>query len=254
MREWNHNAIDAAGPSQLAEDSLFRSQSLGHVRTPKAQRHHKPPENIRRAAVLPGFQNSFVTSTPVRLFRNKGKAKASESFVSQKHLLTGSFPPPISPPSSPTRYRRDMDSDIRMEDVQNDDNDETEKTNQIAKDGDVEISEEDDATVGELEIIEPPNWKAEVPKTLFLASINLTGVAVPALQNHFNPLFVLIPTTNVPGPFSSAPTFGICGELFCSMFPTSWNPCKHFPSQRLRACGKQRLSVPGCNDANTECR
>ena len=184
IRGWNQDSMDDAGPGG---DATSRPQSKAHILgSPKAHRAHKSPEKARKSAMLPGFQNSFINSSPVRpsqpLF-DKGRGRANDvwngsgkgkqtvqapSTAYETHLAS-SDPPPISPPCSPTRVKqRTQDIDIRMADVVavRNENRVVEidfARDLIFEDGDVEMmNEEDGPFLEKLDQIEALDWKQEV--------------------------------------------------------------------------------------------
>lgn len=99
MREWSSGAR-GEGPAGISETP--RISRVRDMETPS-----RPPRQSQRlekviTRELPGFVNSFIQTSPTRLFsqrtkkdKDKGKGKARDDDI---------FVAPPSPPSSPTRY------------------------------------------------------------------------------------------------------------------------------------------------------
>jgi hypothetical protein len=149
------------------------------LESPKAHRAYKSPEKARKSAMLPGFQNSFINSPPVRPsqahsgqggeFSNEnGKVKEIETY------FTSQYPSPINPPCSPTRVNQcPEDVDITMDDAATGSRDEDRvieadlsRTN-LRGVGDVEMMNEGDGSaLEEFDQVETPDWKQEVYSVL----------------------------------------------------------------------------------------
>lgn len=169
MRSWN--VSDAANSRRTMEDTPLRPSQIPPISklTPR-----KSPEKQKKLSMLPGFQNAFETSTPMRSPSkrlNKGKGKmeyeqlaADEQFynssrgLSQQNILQ--FPPqerfngsqesaakPLSP--SPFVLEKGLTKDQEMD------------TATI-------INDESEEAPITLDSIEEVNWKLEVCSLLRL--------------------------------------------------------------------------------------
>lgn len=127
---------------------------------------HKSPETFKKPNMLPGFQNAFMDSTPSQRRVGKGKQREIEDVLGD-NLGVASFPDPASPPTSPTRYPRDMDTDVQREVLDFfEENDVTVRPEDISnRDVDIEMAEEVHNISEQMEdvgIIEYFDWKTEV--------------------------------------------------------------------------------------------
>jgi hypothetical protein len=188
IRAWNQGSTDDAGPSnfegEIPDRPLFKAHILD---SPKVLRAPKSPEKTRRSAMLPGFQNSFINSSPVRRSHarsDEGRRRANDGwnegdtgkgpelspFPTYQPHLASIDPSPTSPPRSPTKVKRGTeDADIRMGDAAavarvEDRAVDTEFTRDVVlEDGDVEmINEDEDGSSEVLDPVEAPDWKQEV--------------------------------------------------------------------------------------------
>lgn len=127
---------------------------------------YKSPEKTRKSNALPGFQNAFMTSTPLRPSQqrpNKGKQREIET-----QLQDAPFPSilhvPLSPPTSSMNLPRLPEPIIKQGNL----HDEPLLTQGFDGDGDIEMVVDDDEAMifeeaeEEVDPIEPFNWKIEV--------------------------------------------------------------------------------------------
>lgn len=140
---------------------------------PQTHNPRKSPEQIKRPKILPGFQNAFATSTPLRPSQkrtNKGKQPDIEGFSTDVPPFPSTFQPPVSP-RSPTRPSKHIEADVRMDDsisILGDVENMTVQPHIQDNDGDIEMAEDDDEgifieeTEEETDNIEAFDWKAEV--------------------------------------------------------------------------------------------
>lgn len=221
MRGWNA-PIDShtAGPSNYIQHETPRAPRFGTLpkESPKTARGRKQAltDSVKTSAKLPGFYNSFVTSTPVRPsqarntrakkgdtgeFRDanwKGKERAS--LFGQPSQFARNGPPPPSPPSSPTRIRTRGDIDMRSDDAPVYAADEVDAgyDDGDAGMGDVEMM--DEMLSEELDEIEPPNLKEEVIfNTYLLYILPLIVSPPPASSNNLNAYTTFFVSVDVPG-------------------------------------------------------
>ena len=147
------------------------------MRTP----HCKSPEEFKKPNVLPGFQNAFMHSTPLRLSQrhvDKGKQREIEDVLGADSGVA-SFRDPMSSPISPTRYPQDADIDVKLNglDFLEESDATIQQEDMPNRDMDIDMVEATHNAVEETEevdIIEPLNWKTEVSLNFTYFSIILT--------------------------------------------------------------------------------
>jgi hypothetical protein len=147
------------------DETPIKSHSPGKTHDiAKSPYHRKSPEKFKKPNMLPGFQNAFMDSTPLRPSQrraDKGKQREIEDVLADD-AGAASF---ASPPTSPTRY---TGIDIRMGDLDLvEENDATVRYGYtLNPDMDTEMAEEAhnlSEGMGDVDIIEPFDWKTEVP-------------------------------------------------------------------------------------------
>ena len=169
MRSWN--VSDAANSRRTMEDTPLRPSQLPPIsKITLSEYPRKSPEKQKKLSMLPGFQNAFETSTPMRspskrLHKGKGKIECDQLVadapfyntsrgLSQQSLNTLQFPPqegfddsqepapePLSP--SPLMLEKGQTKDMDMD------------TASI-------INDESEEAPIPLDSIEDVNWKLEV--------------------------------------------------------------------------------------------
>ncbi|KAF8236475.1 hypothetical protein L208DRAFT_1390557 [Tricholoma matsutake] len=176
IRAWNHHGT-AIGPSRsFVHETPIRSRSPGNAKEIAKMAHlHKSPETFKKPNMLPGFQNAFMDSTPSQRRVGKGKQREIEDVLGD-NLGVASFPDPASPPTSPTRYPRDMDTDVQREVLDFfEENDVTVRPEDISnRDVDIEMAEEVHNISEQMEdvgIIEYFDWKTELNRIILMHSL-----------------------------------------------------------------------------------
>jgi hypothetical protein len=129
--------------------------------------------------MLPGFQNAFMPSSPVRSSQTRdGKGKEREvysdsmgkgkriSFLKYPSQFASDLPPPSSPPSSPTLQRaRAARADVNMREVSYD----RDAPSGNLEEEDIEMIEDgsDMMSLETQDEFEPINWRAEACLSIF---------------------------------------------------------------------------------------
>ncbi|KAI0930684.1 hypothetical protein AcV5_007334 [Taiwanofungus camphoratus] len=178
IRQWSLGN-DNAGPSfALAETpSQPRLMSTGWDSLDMSRRRdHSVVENAKNTAVLPGFYNSFSSSPPrssSQVVKGKGKER-DNGRLGRGQFQTTSFTghhlqQPSSPPSSPIRMDRHVES---QRDIGSDDAavffTSPNETNVHGVQEDADMAEEGKEEPSEdLDIIDPPDWRAELSRLMF---------------------------------------------------------------------------------------
>lgn len=193
MRGWQ------AGPSMFSADTPRRLQTSTPFRdSPKRLRKLVVPTPAKRPAMLPGFENAFLASSPSRPSR-KGKERETNlwdvtSNLAEMEDAPLSSPPsqsgtrrsqPISPPSSPltAKQHRTRHVDVSMDDDPDIFADNS-NTNPGDDNGDVEMTSVE-IPDEELDEIEPIDWKEEVCMFLPL-SYTLLNRILTDLPHHID--------------------------------------------------------------------
>lgn len=81
MVAWNRDFSQAQVSRDMVDGTPVRPSRSPHVpRLSPSKQAQKSPEKIRKSAMLPGFENAFDTSTPLRLSlrRDNGKGRADQ--------------------------------------------------------------------------------------------------------------------------------------------------------------------------------
>ena len=171
MRNWNSNDYEQGPFKSLSQETPLKPQRLPSLRE-SPSRSRLSPSKMKKPGMLPGFQNSFVTSTPLRPTKsraNKEKAKAEEDDSlfydlrspsrSQRNARHFSSPPPL-------RQQNDVDHVLDTDTVVQPPAGHTVPTSLrvLDGDGDAVMAEDSEAELAleELNFLGPTNWKAEV--------------------------------------------------------------------------------------------
>lgn len=153
---------------------LFQGNAKGPSKVP-----YKSPEKPKKSNALPGFQNAFMTSTPLRPSQqrpNKGKQREIGGTQLHDAPFPSVFHIPVSPPSSPIHRPRRPETNTKGGYLTNP-LEEPVPAQDFDIDGDVEMAAEDDETMifeeaeEEVDPVEPFNWKIEV-----LVSLTYSGI------------------------------------------------------------------------------
>lgn len=127
---WNRDGSNVAGPSNKIFETPRRPRHMPSTQrlTPKRLQPPKSPEKMRQSAMLPGFENAFMPSSPVAKTQiqsnGKGKQKAidllkddSDGVVERDGLDLWERADAVIPPFPLARAARseagDMDVDIQ---------------------------------------------------------------------------------------------------------------------------------------------
>jgi hypothetical protein len=171
MRNWNSNDYEQGTFKSLSQETPLKPQRLPSLRE-SPSRSRLSPSKTKKPGMLPGFQNSFVASTPLRPTKsraNKEKAKAEEDDSpfcdlrspsrSQRNAQRFSSPPPL-------RQQNDVDNVMDTDNVVQPPAGHTVLTSLrvLDDDGDAVMAEdsEGELTPEELNVLGSTNWKAEV--------------------------------------------------------------------------------------------
>ncbi|OCH88272.1 hypothetical protein OBBRIDRAFT_96429 [Obba rivulosa] len=161
VRGWNA-ANNASGPS--APRTPSRTRIIHHInKSPQQTPNRKRIEDAPKAAVLPGFYNSFMTSPSV-IRSNTVKEKGKDREIAEPNGEWNPFAEhpgrqPSSPLSSPARgghHATDFSDLI----VQNPVVDILDRT--TVQDADMPDADSIGSPVDEIEQMEPPNWKEQI--------------------------------------------------------------------------------------------
>lgn len=171
MRNWNSNDYEQGPSKSFSQETPLKPQRLPSLKE-SPSRSRLSPSKMKKPGMLPGFQNSFAASTPLRPTKsraNKGKAKAEDddSFFhdlrspsrSQRNAQRFSSPPPL-------RQQNDFDRMLDTDTVVQPPAGHTVPTSLrvLDDDGDAVMAEdsEGEVTLEELNFLGPTNWKAEL--------------------------------------------------------------------------------------------
>lgn len=176
IRAWGNGV---AGPSRGFNATPMRSQANLQVNRMAEPRIPMKSPEVKRSAMLPGFQNSFLISTPIRSPHLKGKALTrgapENPFFSQP---PAPIPITASPASSPPRYQPNItDHDFKMENPVGGllDNSEIIPVDiDVDDEGNIEMEYSEEEVFEE---IEPYNWDAEVLLCAFSFSCNMNHIS-----------------------------------------------------------------------------
>ena len=191
MRNWNSNDYEQGPSKSLSQETPLKPQRLPSLRE-SPSRSRLSPSKTKKAGMLPGFQNSFVASTPLRPAKsraNKEKARAEDDDSlfhdlrspsrSQRNSQRFSSPPPL-------RQQNDFDYMLDTDTVVQPPAGHTVLTSLrvLDDDGDAVMAEdsEGELTLEELTFLGPTNWKAEVQVfriSFFFKNLNSPTIAVP---------------------------------------------------------------------------
>ncbi|KII92061.1 hypothetical protein PLICRDRAFT_103681 [Plicaturopsis crispa FD-325 SS-3] len=248
IRGWNTGDAGAAGPSK----PLPAGPRFDHIArsSPKATRHASKAVAENPRTMLPGFVNAFASSSPVRLrssrsmkgkgreipedegddiFGRSGRLSPPSMFQSQ---FNNSGPPPISPPSSPTRpLPQNNDVDVQMVSEPPWENDAGLATDPGGRDNaDIQmVDESDEALLDAYDEVEPMNWREQ------LHQIILTHAVPSSSSSTFHSLLrVPLPASL---PFSSAEAYTTaCSrvlEIIASSRHKTWDAATQVVSESL---------------------
>lgn len=174
------------GWNTLSQRAIFNNDSLQtpsrplFVPPPKviSPRKSQSPLKPKKAATLPGFQNSFATSTPLRPSQ-KVKGKQREIISDDSNVFNAPLPSqPFSRPS-PSKHPRPeasrppspMRLSLPPPPIDNvfSSEPQSSQAQQADYDGDVVMGQEPqepEEVVGEVYNVDPPNWKAELGRII----------------------------------------------------------------------------------------
>ncbi|GLB37514.1 hypothetical protein LshimejAT787_0405650 [Lyophyllum shimeji] len=165
---------DASSTAQAHVDEMSTAgPSHGNLREVR-----KSPQ-VKRAYILPGFQNTFNDTTPLRASQRrqgKGKQSAVESVPMYEPPSGHHYAEPVSP-VSPLRRMQSANGEVNMNSLVKDTF--TESAHVPDADGDVDmtsgtaedgngISVEEDHDADEVYSIEPPDWKGELNRMVLM--------------------------------------------------------------------------------------
>jgi hypothetical protein len=149
------------------DETPIRSQRPGKTDDiTKMPHHRKSPEKFKKPNMLPGFQNAFMDSTPIRPSQrrvDKGKQRELEDVLADDLGVAGF----LSPPTSPTRHPHETGIDIRMGDIDlfEESDPSVRYKDTLNPDMDIEMADEvHNLSEGteDINMIEPFDWKTEV--------------------------------------------------------------------------------------------
>ncbi|TFK44797.1 hypothetical protein BDQ12DRAFT_673593 [Crucibulum laeve] len=176
IRAWNRER-PAPVPSRSSEETPMRPQRRAPAvkESPKKQRNS--PEKQRKSAMLPGFQNSFVTSTPMRPPANRGvrgdDKLINDSMTYPSQIYPNSLQSQLFVPDSPSTdiHPQANTSDIGQNSVvplHAPASPPAEALHLVDADGDVLMGGDEDLpmVIEELDLIESANWKAEISRII----------------------------------------------------------------------------------------
>lgn len=164
MSSWNRGGSQNVALRGTFEETPMRPSRLAPVSKASPSRIRRSPEKTRKSAMLPGFENAFETSTPLRSQQvrllDKGKGRIDDDsmvFGAGLMPLSSQFQVPgqanhgtepsqanSMPPSLPQQSQMNQ-----------------EETDVVG------LAEgEDDLVVDEFDVFEPINWKAQVRQVL----------------------------------------------------------------------------------------
>ena len=194
MRSWN--VSNATNSHRAMDDTPLRPSQLPPIsKITLSEYPRKSPEKQKKLSMLPGFQNAFETSTPMRspskrLNKGKGKMEYDQLVadaplyntsrgLSQQHLDTLQFPPQegfIGSQESPANQLSPIP--LMLEKGQTKDKD---------MDAASTINDESEEVLLPLDPIEDVNWKLEVCSLLRLLFNVLNLLVIPHHLDSFTP-------------------------------------------------------------------
>ena len=190
MRSWNFS--DAANSRRTMEDTPLRPSQLPPISKITLSEYPRSPEKQKKLSILPGFQNAFETSTPMRSPSkrlNKGKGKMGYDLLvadapfynTSRDLSQQSLDILQSPQEGFNDFQESAAKPLSPSPLML----ETDQTRDKDMDTAAIINDESEEVPIPLDSIEDVNWKLEVCSLrLFLNDSVLNLLVVP---HHLDP-------------------------------------------------------------------
>jgi len=199
ISNWNTGGLQNVALSGTFEETPMRPSRLAPVSKASPSKIRKSPEKTRKSAMLPGFENSFETSTPLHSQSARRLDKGKGRLDDDSAVFGPSFSQPMPVPSQfQVHYAGDHAADHNQTHPIQSSLPKQPQMNHEQNDPVGLVEGEEDLIMDEFDILEPINWKIQVCQVLkYLTPPNNQAIAL-AVSYHFNAPPSFYQENNIP--------------------------------------------------------